>query len=297
MAMTQEERTILRDLAKNVAEIAHLPIQRERVELWRRHNDLMPTRPMVLIFPEGAWREMMPDSELRTKDPVARALEGDLRRRIYYHEHLPWDDNVVEAVMPCGIAVKDSGWGLQVQRTLPDQPTGAYHFEPVIKTEADIEKIKLPEISVDHEATERRFAMLNEIFGGILTVEKRGSAYNGYAMMDTFASWRGLDQMFWDLVDRPQWVHQVMEKMHRRMVMRHEAMMASGTVTLNNRNHYTGSGGTGYTRQLPQEGFDGVHVRSRDLWAHATTQIFSEVSPRMHEEFALRAPAPQTGYG
>ena len=286
--ISPEERTILRDLAKKVADIAHLPIQRQRVELWRRHNDLQPCRPMVLIFPEGAWREMMPDSELKTTDRGARALETDLRRRIYYHEHLPWDDNVIEAVMPCGVVVKDSGWGVQAQRTLPEQPTGAYHFEPVIKTEADIEKIKLPEISVNHEATERGFATLNDLFGGILTVEKRGHAYNGYSLMDTFASWRGLEQMLWDLTDRPQWVHQVMEKMHQCMVIRHEAMMASGTVTLNNRNHYTGSGGNGYTRQLPQAGFDGVHVGSRDLWAMATTQMFSEVSPAMHEEFALQ---------
>ena len=59
-------------------------------------------------------------------------------------------------------------------------------------------------------------------------------------------------------------------------------------LALNNRNHYTGSGGTGYTTQLPQEDFDGVHVRPRDMWGFATAQIFSEVSPAMHEEFALR---------
>ena len=283
-----DERAILRDLAKKVAEIAQLPIQQERAELWRLHNDLKPVRPMVLIFPEGAWREMLPESELRTTDRWARGLEADLRRRLYYHEHMPWDDNVIEAVMPCGVAVRDSGWGLTAQRTLPEQPTGAYHFEPVIKTEADIEKIKPPQISVDHAATERHFHMLSELFGDILTIEKRGHAYNGFAIMDTFASWRGLDQMFWDLVDRPQWVHQVMEKMYQCMVIRHEAVIASGAATLNNRNHYTGSGGTGYTRQLPQAGFDGVHARSKDLWAHATTQMFSEVSPAMHEEFALQ---------
>ena len=44
----------------------------------------------------------------------------------------------------------------------------------------------------------------------------------------------------------------------------------------------------GYTDQLPQSDFDGTHVRTRDLWGFATAQIFSEVSPAMHEEFALR---------
>ena len=40
--------------------------------------------------------------------------------------------------------------------------------------------------------------------------------------------------------------------------------------------------------ELPQADFDGTHVRPVDQWGHATTQIFSEVSPAMHEEFAIR---------
>jgi hypothetical protein len=39
--------------------------------------------------------------------------------------------------------------------------------------------------------------------------------------------------------------------------------------------------------KLPQGDFDGTHVRAIDQWGHATTRIFSEVSPAMHDEFAL----------
>ena len=49
-----------------------------------------------------------------------------------------------------------------------------------------------------------------------------------------------------------------------------------------------GSGGLGYTNELPQADFDPHHVRTIDQWGYATAQIFSEVSPKMHEEFALR---------
>lgn len=288
MKISENDRQILLELAHSVAEIGNLPVQKERADLWTRHNDLHPVRPMVLIFPEGAWREMLPDSALKTTSPKARELEQNLRRRIYYHEHMPWDDNVIEPVVVCDTVIRDSGWGIEEKRTNPDQVTGAAHFEPVIQCEADIEKIRYPEINVDFDATERRYAELKDIFGDILKIEKRGHAFGGVCIMDLFATWRGLDQMFLDLVDRPEWVHRVMEKMWQCQTMRHEAMIASGTVTLNNRNHYTGSGGTGYTRQLPQLGFDGVHVRPKDLWGMATTQMFSEVSPAMHEEFALQ---------
>ena len=39
---------------------------------------------------------------------------------------------------------------------------------------------------------------------------------------------------------------------------------------------------------IRQAGFGGVRVRPRDLWGFATTQMFSEVSPAMHEEFTLQ---------
>lgn len=287
MNISANDRNILRDLAKTVAEIGNHPIQKQKAQMWTRHNDLERLRPLVLVFPEGAWREMLTDQDLKTTDPAARGLEWRLRHCIYYWEHMP-DDNVITPTIGSWVVVEDSGWGLEQDVTRPEEATGAAHFNPVIKTEADIEKIQFPTVTVNHEATEKNYRELQELLGDILTVEKRGHGYTGISIMDQFAMWRGLEQMLWDLTDRPAWVHQVMEKMYQCMVVRHEALMASGTVTLNNRDDYTGSGGTGYTRQLPQKDFDGVHVRAKDLWGMATTQMFSEVSPAMHEEFALQ---------
>jgi hypothetical protein len=65
------ERKVLRELAKHVAEIAALPIQAERRELWKMHNNLQPVRPMILLFPEGSWEELHPllGSEPRSFGP------------------------------------------------------------------------------------------------------------------------------------------------------------------------------------------------------------------------------------
>jgi hypothetical protein len=60
-----------------------------------------------------------------------------------------------------------------------------------------------------------------------------------------------------------------------------------GALSLNNGNVGVGPGGLGYTDELPSDGFDAARVRAIDQWAHATTQIFAEVSPAMHDEFAL----------
>lgn len=287
-AVNGRERSILRDLARHVAEVARLPIQEERADLWRRHNHLhAPVRPMVLIFPEGAWREMLPEDDLECTDPSARSLERDLRTRLYYHQHIPAADHVIEAVMPSPMVMPHSGWGIKARVTRPEQATGAEYYESVLETEADIDSIRLPDVSVDHAATERQCDMLSDLFDGILTVEKQANLHNAFAGMDLLAIWRGVERLLWDLADRPEFVHRAMERICEGAIRCHEAVIASGMPTLNNRNHYTGSGGTGYTRQLPQPDFNGVHVRSKDLWGFATAQIFSEVSPRMHDEFAL----------
>ena len=52
MPISKKDRNLLRDLAKQVAEIASLPVMDERRELWKRHNSLDPVRPMILVFPE-----------------------------------------------------------------------------------------------------------------------------------------------------------------------------------------------------------------------------------------------------
>jgi hypothetical protein len=55
-----------------------------------------------------------------------------------------------------------------------------------------------------------------------------------------------------------------------------------------NGNHRVGSGGPGITDQLPQKDYDGKHARPIDQWGMSTGQIFSEISPEMHDEFCLQ---------
>ena len=63
---------ILRELAAQVAEEAALPAQREKRELWRRHNDLEATRPVVLCDPENGWNEIITDRRPRLCEARSR---------------------------------------------------------------------------------------------------------------------------------------------------------------------------------------------------------------------------------
>ncbi|MFO7696700.1 MAG: hypothetical protein R6X16_06040 [Anaerolineae bacterium] len=93
--VSPHDRAMLRDLAHRVVEIGHLPVMAERRALWKRHNALERVRPMLLVFPEGAWRELLPGSTMRCQGYRARACESALRQAIYQNEHLR-DDTVIE---------------------------------------------------------------------------------------------------------------------------------------------------------------------------------------------------------
>ncbi len=58
-------------------------------------------------------------------------------------------------------------------------------------------------------------------------------------------------------------------------------------MSLDNNNTRVGSGGYGYTSELPGNDFDSSHVTAKNMWGCSNAQIFSEVSPQMHWEFAI----------
>jgi len=105
------------------------------------------------------------------------------------------------------------------------------------------------------------------------------------------AGFRGLDQMMWDMADRPEWVHRAMSFLAEGMSRIFDQVDVYDKLDLCNTDEYVGSGGVAYTDELPGPGFQG-RVRLKDLWGFAEAQEFSRVSPAMHEEFALRYQRP-----
>ena len=64
--------------------------------------------------------------------------------------------------------------------------------------------------------------------------------------------------------------------------------MEQNLLSLDCNNTRIGSGGYGYTWDLPGAAFDPARVLPHNMWGCSNAQIFSEVSPDMHWEFALR---------
>ena len=72
LQIENKDRRTLRDLARRVDEIAAQPIMTERKLLWGEHNSLLIKRPLMLVFPEGAWVELIPEESLICEGMEAR---------------------------------------------------------------------------------------------------------------------------------------------------------------------------------------------------------------------------------
>ncbi len=287
MKVTPQERTLLRELASRVAEIAALPVQQETIALWKALNGLKPVRPMVAID-QVCWHEMNVDDELtlRTESPFCRDLETRLRRTLYAWKYMR-ADMVVEPVIEVGKIIRSTGLGIEtVERTAvldPENDVVGHAYIDQLKTEEDIQRIHTPELTLDEQATAEVEEAAHGIFDGILQVRMQGML-PGFAPWDVITTWHSPESILFDLGTRPEFMHRVMARLTDAYLgmldqAEEKGLLGHSQATI----HCTGA----FTDELPAPGFEPRRPRARDLWTYGMAQIFAGVSPTMHQEFEL----------
>ncbi len=292
MEISEKDKQILRELGEKKIEIASLPIQDQRKKMWAKLNKMEKTKPMVWLN-EPPWHEMDGNEELtlQTSNPFCQQIENQLRKEIYQWNHMQCD-MIIEPVIYSDLVINDTGYGIvediDIVRTDPDSDIISRHFKVLIRSEDDIERIKDPVVTYNEEKTEENFQTLTNIFEGIIPVEKRGRPGFWFAPWDEVIRWTGIQEALLDLAMRPDYIHKLIDRMVQAHLSRLDQFEELNLIALNNDNTRIGSGAYGYTPELPPVDYDPSHIRAKDLWGFATPQIFSEVSPEMHEEFALK---------
>jgi hypothetical protein len=292
MKISSHDFDVLRKLGEAQALIAALPIQKEKAELWRKLNDLEPVRPLVWIN-EVPWHEMDVNGELtlQTSDPFLQQIELDLRRLLYQWNHFP-ADMIVSPFIPCPLEINSTGIGLletvDVIMTDPKNDIISRHYHPQIVNPEDIEKILMPVVTCDWEATEEKYDRLTTIFGDIIPVQKEGKRGTWFAPWDDLVSWWGVESLMLDLTQRPDMVNAAISRLMDARLCELDQWESLNLLSTNANNTRIGSGGFGYTKQLPSDDKPAEKLLIKDLWGSATAQIFGSVSPKMHWEFALR---------
>lgn len=288
LVFPEKDKAVLRGLARQQAEIAARPIMAERKKLWCDHNALKPTRPVLLCDPENGWNEIIPDSGLQCQNSIARHWEATLRKNIFWGNEMN-DDYVVDGLFKLPYVHTKHPWTVkgrpaQLSGDAAVQEGKAYHIDALLEDYSQLNEVKPWSLDVDRDTTEKLLATAHEIFDGTLETVVNTVWFWSFGLTDTFAAVRGMENMLYDFYDEPEGIHQLMQMAYDATVARLDFLEAEKLLSLNNDNTFVGSGGLGYTDELPAADFAGA-VRTRDMWGLAESQITVGVSPDMFREF------------
>lgn len=280
---------ILRELAHAYAEIAALPQQQERIKRWKAVNDLKGGRP-VLWANEVCWHEMNVDDELtmRCQSQLGQRLESKMRRELYQWRHFP-GDMVMEGWMDAPYIIENTGFGIEAQADIAETDSentiASRHFHNQIHCMEDLEKIQPPRITLDRKRTKDFLECYQMIFDGILPVRLKGCSGFWYAPWDDIVLWMGAQDVLVMLYDEPELMHSLIGRLTDAYGQALDQYLELGLTASNNCNVRVGSGGYGYTDDLPMD--KGGAMATEQMWGSATPQIFGSVSPAMHKEFGI----------
>ena len=248
-AVSKKDKGILRELAKRVAEIAAHPEQEEKKRLWLKHNALGETRPLIFADPENAWYELIPASQLQSEGSLARLWEFRLRKEIYWAEKIR-DDRVVEPAFAVYRLYEESERDLDV-RIIGGDDDGAYRWEAPLTDYNDLDKLRFRRISVNSEKTQRLFDLATEVLGDILQVRLEGVWWWSLGMTSDLILLRGFQQMLYDMIDNPGGLHRLMAFLRDENLAKLDFLEANGLLSLNNGGDFIGTGGYGWSDDLP----------------------------------------------
>lgn len=281
LTITPSERDVLRRLGERVMTLSTRQIEAEKKMLWTRVNTLQPSRPLILCDPEFSWREIIPDSSLECTHSLARHWEHRLRKELFWGEKMG-DDRVVESRFKVGWVYRRTFWG-------PD--TSSVNPRPSLTDLNDLSGLQFQTITVDRDATTEIVHLAREVFDRVLPVKLREQWYWSLGLTRELIKMRGFEQFQRDIRDNPQGVHNLMAFLRDGTLDLITFLENAGLYSLNNEGDYIGSGGFGWTTQLPAKDYQGT-ARAKDLWSLFESQDTQDLAPELFDEFILQYQKP-----
>lgn len=285
------EVELLRRLAQRKLEIANHPLNKERKELWYRHDENSSgRRPMVLAEYEGAPSDMASVFKLSCESAWARGIENSLLQEIFRFEFLK-DDHVVEPFFDVSWNIECSNYGVDVvqHQTGNSGKMAARSWDPPIKDiQADLHKLKKRTFFVDREKTQKTIASIESIFGDIIPVRMRGMYHWTMGLTWSAIDLIGIENLMLFMCMDPDGLHALMTFLRDDHLNFIDWLTKEKIYALNTGNDSIGSGSIGYTRRpdhpVPR---DGESVEPRHLWVLSESQETVGVGPDQFAEFVF----------
>lgn len=272
--MNKTDPQIIQELAKRYMEFAHSEQQQRSNQRMKDSNDLKIVRPPVLID-EIPWHELTADKDLicLCEDPAARRTEWFFRRALFQKKHFKtdilmptyWKVRMSYDITPLGIEPRETRNG------------ASRKFEDVLENESSLSEIKQPLFTPRPDRDEKNMEYFSDLFGDAMPVKLVGANCLYSQFWDDISELRGVEPIYEDLYERPEYLHKIMQK----FIARAKAKMDF----LENRFHVDPDPHSlhctpGMISGLKDDGL-------KATWYRGMAQPFSCVSPAMFKEFEL----------
>ena len=224
-------------LIADVEEATSDPRYARRKQMWTRHNglekvDKVPVNVHMHAGYPPIWQELLPESEIVSRESLERSIEIQLRQKLFLHEYVP-DDHVllptvwINPVRPTAESAASGGprsydiestdgrgaarlWGLPFLREDSGAAGGAYRVDPVIRSENDLSGLHYPRYEVDAAATAELLERATALVDGRLPIKMATDEVKA-SPSEVMISFMGIEEVMFDLIDRPQLIHRLMD--------------------------------------------------------------------------------------
>jgi len=286
---------VLRRLGERVGSLASNAAMEEKRTLWKSLNTLHAGRPMVMVETSGVLDEVLPVSNLVCRDPWAQSVERSLRDKLLHMEQIR-DDTVVEPWIAYRAVVRTGDYGFSVEKHHAEGKDGltTYAWKPPVEDiEQALPRLHFRSHELDMEATESERTRLETVFDGILPVVMRGMYWWTTGLTLASIDLIGLEGLMLAMYDQPEALHALIAFLRDDQLSEFDWYEQQGLLFPNNRGDYIGSGGGGYTDELPRpERQQAQRFSVADMWGLSESQETVGVSPEMFAEFVFPYQVP-----
>lgn len=280
--MTLQDKMIVRDLAKRYMEMAVSEKQQEMNRRMKATNDLQIVRPPVLLD-EIPWYQMDIDGELQCQceDPGARNVEYGFRIALYRWKHFR-ADTLFEPFWRVRMSYDSTGMGINSEENIirSDDYNNivSHQYHDVLEDEEALEKIHIPAFTLRPDRDEANMNYMTDLLGDAMPVRLCGHDYLYFPPWDRISVLRGVEPILIDMYDRPEYLHRIMRIFTDAAIAQLDFIEQYSHVDPTSVNlHCT----PGMVSGLAEDGW-------KATWFRGMAQMFSTVSPEMHDEFEIQ---------
>lgn len=284
--ISQEDRSVLRELAKKQQEYANLPEMKELTSLWYRHNDLKGERPMITIEMSSFGNEI--EKRFKCTSKTGRCIENRFYNTFANYEYIG-DDVVIPPVFPVNYKTWFKPFSLEVESKHAAGSLGHQFKHHITDLKDDFHKLGKSTFGAEtKEQVGEWKSFLENIFGDILPVQFIGSGVYSVPTQDVVHI-MSMQNMLFSMVDYPDAFHKMMEMLSDDYVEYFKWMEAEKLLLPTTSYGSIAQGSFCFTNDLPSEsaGRDGQEIKIRDIWGFMDSQESAGISPEMYREFVF----------